>query len=390
LKSLSIATLALLLAAAPAALAQAGDAPSPPAPAPDGEALLRYQTQSVELAGYGVLQTQAAVLTGDDNLLANGDLAERPGFRIRRGRLGIEGRLYGRAAFGLAFEGTQTDAALLDAWLGYWVAPEFGFTVGAQKLPFSRFALTGSTRGALIERPLGVEAMAPFRQMGLTLQGNIANGMLRYAVGIYDGFERRANFHQGYVENLGLRGNRFNGMAFAGRLETQPLGPLGPYLADLRTTGERSAPLLGVGGAFYYEDGETTRSMGAEGDLLFKIYGLHLAFEYLWDTAEPSSTPTTTMTIPAETTRTALVAELGYAFQMRSQPLAFGGAFRMELLDDNTAIEDSGDALVLTGGLAAYWHKHHLKASLDYTHRAERHGLALDNDTLLLQLQLAL
>ena len=387
MQSRLLTPLAILLLVGPAASARAD---GPPAPAPDGEALLTYKTSVFELAGYGLLQTQAAVLTGADNLLADGDPAERAGFRIRRARLGVSGRVYGRGAFALSFEGTQSGATLLDAWLGYWVAPEFGFTVGARQVPFSRFALVSATKGALTERPLGVEAMAPFRQVGLTLRGDVADGMLRYAVGVYNGFERHANFHQGYVENPALNGNRFNRMAFAGRLETEPLGPLGPYMADLRTSGQRSAPLLGVGGAFYYDDGDTTKAMGAEGDLLFKIYGMHLAFEYLWDNGKPSSTPTTTMTIPAETTRTSMVTELGYAYQMRTQPIAFGGTFRMELLDDNTALDDSGDAMVLAGGLAAYWHKHHLKASLDYTHRAERHGLALDNDTLLLQLQLAL
>ncbi|MCB9729348.1 MAG: hypothetical protein H6744_15805 [Deltaproteobacteria bacterium] len=331
---------------------------------------------------YGLLQAQVALFAGDDNLLQDGDPAEQIGFRLRRARLGVEGWAWGAIDYALSIDLTAGKSVeLLDAWIGYRRFPTLGFTLGAHKVPFSRFALYGSGRGTLSERPLGVQALAPFRQVGLTLEGELG-GLISYAIGAYNGFERKTNFHEGYAENSGFDGNRFNKLAFAGRLSLEPLGALGKDVADLSGGGLR----VGVGAALYYSDGKTTKSAGWEVDLGLKIAGLHFLAEYIADTAEPKSVPTTTATIPASIDRHAFMTELGYYIAAAN----LGLAVRAELLDDNRDADNNGDELVLAGGVQYYWHRHHLKAMLDYTHRVELEGVDRDNQTLLLTLQFSL
>ncbi|MEZ4266268.1 MAG: porin [Myxococcota bacterium] len=335
-----------------------------------------------QLTFYGLLQSQIALYTGDDNLLQDGDPAERLGFRLRRARLGVNGWAWGVVDYSLSIDmSAGKSVELLDAWIGYRYFPTLGFTLGASKVPFSRFALYSSARGTLSERPLGTQALAPFRQVGLTLEGELG-GLIRYAIGAYNGFERNTNFHEGYVENAGFQGNRFNRLAFAGRLELQPLGDLGKDMADLDGGGLRA----GVGAGLYYSDGKTTKSAGWEIDLAVKIAGLHFIAEYIADTAEPKSVPTTTSTIPASVDRHAFTGELGYYIR----PVNLGVVVRAELLDDNRDADNNGDELVLGGGVQYYWHRHHLKAMLDYTHRVELEGSDRDNQTLLLTLQFSL
>jgi hypothetical protein len=335
-----------------------------------------------QLTFYGLLQSQIALYAGEDNLIEDGDPGERVGFRLRRARLGVSGWAWGVVDYSLSIDlSAGKSVELLDAWIGYRYFPTLGFTLGASKVPFSRFALYGSARGTLSERPLGVQALAPFRQVGLTLEGELG-GLIRYALGAYNGFERQTNFHEGYVENAGLQGNRFNRLAFAGRLELQPLGALGEDMADLDGGGLR----VGVGAGLYYSDGKTTKSAGWEVDLALKIAGLHFIAEYIADTAEPKSVPTTTATIPASVDRHAFVGELGYFIRA----INVGLAVRAELLDDNRDADNNGDELVLAGGVQYYWHRHHLKAMLDYTHRIELEGADRDNQTLLLTLQFSL
>jgi hypothetical protein len=167
-----------------------------------------------------------------------------------------------------------------------------------------------------------------------------------------------------------------------GRVELAPLGAVGTSLVDFERGGFR----IGLGGSAYYDRGRTVESYGWGIDMVMKLKGFHLAAEFLADSAEPSSEPTTPSTIPSQVERQSLVAELGYLILDDT----FGATVRVEWLDDNTRLENNGDSVIFTGGLQYYLHRHHLKAQLEYTHRAELHGLALDNDALMLQIQTAL
>ena len=173
----------------------------------DREHVLTFQRKRVRLALLAMVQTQLAFYTGADNLIADGDPAEKIGARLRRARFGFAGQLLDVIDFAVSAEANVHGLDLLDAWIGYRLGTPIGLAVGARKVPFSRFERVGAGRGALIERPLGVHAMAPGRQVGLTIEGNVADGMFKYAVGAYNGFERHTNFHEGYVQGTALLGN---------------------------------------------------------------------------------------------------------------------------------------------------------------------------------------
>ncbi len=368
------ALVALALAPAPALADAAADAA-------DAD-LVVIDSGLAQISLTGLLQTQIAPYVGDDAFVTNGDPAQEPGARIRRARLGFAGTVYGDTDFSLSLEATPGGVELLSAWVAWRGPADLSVYGGARRVPFSRFALVGAGRGALVDRPLAVRAMAPFRQVGLTVEGEVADGLFGWAVGAYNGFMRSTNFHQGYGEAAALEGNQFTNLAYAARLDLELLGPMGDGLADL----DQGPARFGIGAAFYYDDGKTVQTMGAEADLLLQIAGFHLAAELLWDSSEPAEQPTTTEAIPTAITRMSMVAEAGYVIL----PERLGATVRVELIDDDTELDDSGDQLIVTGGVQCYFRRHHLKAGLEFTHRSELEGLALDNDSLLAQLQLEL
>ena len=135
-----------------------------------------------------------------------------------------------------------------------------------------------------------------------------------------------------------------------------------------------------------HNEGATTRTTAWTADLVLKVAGLHVVAEYIADTSEPVVRPTTPQTIPAQADRFGFVLETGYMIL----PAQLGVSTRFELFDDDEAVENNGDQIVVTGGLQYYWHRHHFKASLDYVHREELHGPSRDNDTLFLSAHFAL
>ncbi|MDP6942974.1 MAG: porin [Myxococcota bacterium] len=358
---------------------------APPAPgsdAADKGDLVVLDGGAAQVAIYGLVGVQIAMYTGSDNLLQDGDAAEQPGFRLRRGRFGVRGWAFDYLEFMVSMETADFDVRPLDAWIAYRPFSFFGAVVGAHKVPFSRFATTGSAHGSLIERPLSVDAMAPYRQMGLTLEGSIGGGLATYAVGVYNGLDRHTNFHEGYVENAVFQGNRFNKVSVAGRLSLEPFGSVGPDIADLDGGGLR----IGVGTSVLHNEGATTRTTAWSADMVIKIKGFHFITEYIADTSEPTIRPTTPQTIPAQVDRFGFIASAGYMIL----PAQLGVSWRVELFDDDESVDNQGDQVVLTGGVQYYWHRHHFQASLNFVHREELYGPALDNDTLLLSAHFAL
>ncbi|MEC9071798.1 MAG: hypothetical protein VX938_05430, partial [Myxococcota bacterium] len=218
-------------------------------------------------------------------------------------------------------------------------------------------------------------------QVGFTLSGEIGGGMVQYAAGAYNGLERGVGFHQGYVGAVDQGGNQDGPLAFAARLSLAPRGSLGDDVADLD-----GGPLRVALSTSALRQRAGDRSLVAWSvDLALKVHGFHFVGEYITDYQEPLET----LADPSEATttdrldRTALVGEAGYIFMGGR----LGTAARVEWIDTNEAIDDEGDALVFTGGLQHIWHRHHLKAHLEYTFREELHGARLDNQTLLLRLQ---
>jgi len=391
---------ALALVTAPA-LAQTtqpdpiAEAPPPPSygkhdadrgdSASDFRDLLRLDAGPLTVAPVVLMQTQAIPYVGKDSFIPSGDPAERGGFRLRRARFGLEGKLYDRVPFKITAE-LSSDARgvtrINDAWFGYDKWKSFQFFAGARNVPFSRSAILDSGKSAMIERPLAVRTMAPFRQLGMSAEGHLWKGALNYALGVYNGLERSDRFFEGYTENSALLGNRFDGLTYAGRLESQPLGPLGSSIEDLKKGPFR----VGVGASFFFSNGGTRDILGAGGDVLLHSHGFHLLGELISNHASPHDVPTQPTTQISTVQSLAAIGEIGYV--LVKNRLAVNA--RIEWLDPNTSVKDEADSWLLSGGLAYHVLHDFLKAQLDFTHRQEIHGSSLKNDSLVFQLQLNL
>ncbi|WP_438007055.1 porin [Sorangium sp. So ce321] len=377
----------LAAAAPPVAAATPAPAGSDAAPAPDGLAGPQFQLSigRLVLAPIVLVQAQAALFAGEDALVQAGDVAEGQGFRMRRARLGFAGTLAGYVPFAVSGElaaGADASARISEAWIGYAHFPFANLYFGAHDVPFSRSAMTGAGEGALIERPLAVRAMAPFRQVGLHVEGHFRGRAFSYFAGMFNGFQRSDQFFAGYVENAASFGNRFDDIAYVARLATEPLGPLPRSIQDLAV----SRPRLGAGASYFFSNGGTRDIHGVGADVLFHAAGAHALAELLWSQSRPERAPTQPLGQLAPVTSLGLVGEVGYFVR----PIKLGVSARFEWLDPNLDVSDETDSWALTAGASYHFIDNVLKAQADFTHRQEVHGLALDNDAVALQLQLNL
>jgi hypothetical protein len=347
---------------------------------------LELRLDPLVIAPVVLVQVQAVPYVGDDAFYQSGDIAEEPGFRMRRARVGFAGELYDVAPFEVSAELVSDQGAtarLNDAWIGYRFREWLEVYAGAHKVPFSRAAIMSAGSMALIERPLSVKAMAPIRQVGVHVEGSFFDGALHYYAGVWNGFQRSDQFYWGYQNNATSFGNRFDDLAYSARIATEPLGKLGSEVADF----EHSPHLkLGGGVAYFFSDGGTRDIHGGEADMLVHWKGLHFMGEVLFSQVDPEDVPTQPTTQIARIKSLAGYGEVGYAILM--DRLAVSA--RVEWVDPNLDVSSESDSLVITGGASYFVVEELIKAQLDYMHRQELGGSSLKNDILALQLQLKL
>jgi hypothetical protein len=358
---------------------------------PSFKEYLRLHAGPLSIEPEVLMQVQAMPYVGSDAALESGDAADRPGLRFRRARFGFEGRLFHRIPFEINAEfnadvTTNPGLILHDAWFGYDRLRFLQIFVGTMDVPFSRSALTGAGDSALIERPFAVRAMSPFHQLGARLEGHLLNGGLNYYLGLFNGLEKTSYFYTGYVENPGFQGNRFEGVTYAGRVTSEPLGGLGRTMEDLHHGKLRIA----AGASAFYSNAGTVGVLGLGGDLLLHFRGLHVLGEFLANRSTPTMQPTQPTNQSATITSYGGVAEAGYVILKER----LGVTARFERIVPNTqsnvASMDPGDSWILVGGASYHILNDFLKAQVDYTHREELHGPSLKNDTLVFQAQLNL
>ena len=339
----------------------------------------------IRLAPILLIQAQASPYAGEDSLHQAGDIAERPGFRLRRARMGLRGDVQEKVRFAVSAElGSEDAGALLvhDAWAGYTAMPYLQVFAGARDVAFSRSALTGAGDSALIERPLAVRAIAPFTQVGIQVEGHFADEAFSYYAGVYNGFQRSNQFFEGHAASYAPLGNRFEGVALAGRVATEPLGQLGRTIQDVAHSPLR----IGVGGDYFFSRGGARTLHGAGGDVLLHVAGLHVLAELLWLRASPREEPTQPITQIEAISSMGVVGEAGYMIIART----LGVSARVEWIEPDPDADNEGDNLVTTAGVSYHAFDDLLKAQLEFTHREELFGLSLENDALTLQLQLSL
>lgn len=332
------------------------------------------------------IEMRAGLLTGEDNQRVRGDLVERPGFGIPRARLGATGHLTDEVTYAIvtdlaAAQGgvlAGTGGALTDAWIGYQRYRFAKMWFGVRTMPFSYSAILSSSDSGLSERARSSDAMAPFRQVGLTLGGDYELANLSWRVGIYNGFDRQSAFYQGIESPAGTRGNRFHGYSGVARLQVQPLGKVGDSVADL----DGGTLRLSLGGGAYVNDSGSAWMTGQSADLHVKVAGAHLLVEWIRDTAEPVQKPTTAATLSETVKRQAMSAEVGMTHGK------LGVALRADLVDPNVEIDNNDDELWLSAAVTWHFIANMSRIQLQYDHRHVLHGLPYDNDTLLAKIAL--
>jgi hypothetical protein len=352
---------------------------------PDYESgMLSFERGDMRIALGARMAIHAAMYTGDNTLLTNGDLLEGPGFRLRRTRITLGGQFIEGVRFGVGvelFDQEKSDGPLLEAFVDVTPWAFLGATVGLIKTPFSYSQLQSSGALPHLDRGFVIRALTPDRQLGLVLRSQPWGDRLTIEAGVFNGMQRARFPYQGY-EGIGISmGNRFGGASFMGRLEFEPLGDLGRETADVAHS---RRPRVGLGGGFLYDTGGSIHTMIWSAYLHAKWMGAHVLAEYVGDQAKPDKEPTTTSRITTTIERMGVTGEVGYMIL----PELLGLALRVEWLDLNRALEDEHDSLALTATATVYAVRNLLKFQLEYTHRMELHGVKVANDSVLAGLQL--
>lgn len=193
------------------------------------ESRFGLQLGGLKLSPMVLLQIQSLQFIGEDTYLQALDAGENEGFRIRRARLGFDGVLYDVLPFSISTElaGEEGTARLLDAWFGVSALDYVQFKVGAHKVPFSATALAPAALGSLIERPFGVRAMAPFRQVGFQIFGHLANHAFGYHLGTYNGLQRSDTFFWRIHRGSGDRRQSFRRVFPCAKIDYPAIGTAG-------------------------------------------------------------------------------------------------------------------------------------------------------------------
>lgn len=324
---------------------------------------------SVNLFG----QVQGAAWVGEKALIENWDPATTEGFRLRRARIGFHGTAHKWLGLNLVvdmFEQEGGGNTISTAAIVAYPLPELNIVAGTAPLPFSRGSMTSSSTLQMIERPVSVTQLSPPSQLGAAFMGGIADGVLEYAVGAYNG-------GTGYV-----KGDVGKGLLYAARLQVSPLGPMPAEESDLW-----GSPLrVSLGCAGYFSNDSSIETTAASADIRIKWHGFSLLGEVLWDRRVPQDKPVLPETLPDT------VERLGWYVQ--------GGAFvlpgllelagRYEWYDDQRSLPDAGDLWLASGGLNVFLAKGLFKLQVNYIRKVERKVPDIPNDIVFGQVQVNL
>ena len=133
--------------------------------------------------------------------------AGKNGFFVGNARLQVKGVLDNK--FGYQLQANFINSpSILDANVYYNVTSNFSVKAGLFKAPFSYEYLTGAAAIDFVNRSAVVNQLAPKRQVGVQLQGTVAEGKLKYSAGMFNG--------NGYGGNQ----NDDNNFLYTARLET--------------------------------------------------------------------------------------------------------------------------------------------------------------------------
>ena len=148
---------------------------------------------------------------------------------VRRARPIIEARLPGPFFFRIMADLAGGKIDVPDAYVESALDPRIGLRIGKFKSPFSLEVLQSTALVPFLELSLSSQ-LAPNRDIGGQLQGDFGNGLLSYAVGVFDGVADGSSLDADWNRSKDI----------AGRLFTQPFRKFEPLKG------------FGVGGSFTY------------------------------------------------------------------------------------------------------------------------------------------
>lgn len=128
----------------------------------------------------GLVQADQRLFFGDD------EVPQNDSFLFRRIRPTIEGSFGSLVGFRLTPEFAGDSATIVDAYVDVKFDPAYTLRVGKVKGPIGLERLQSGGATALIERAFPTE-LAPNRELGAQLQGELAAGRVNYVVGVYNG-----------------------------------------------------------------------------------------------------------------------------------------------------------------------------------------------------------
>ena len=330
----------------------------------------------------GLLQVWATAYDQDENPLTDpasyGDPEDDPGFKIRRARVGLEGK-EGGARYDLTFGFSSgydalggppdTDIQLISASGGLKAGKGVWVDAGVVKVPTSRSFLMSASELALGDRPVGSNALVPAREVGVTVDARVGGGdglRGRGRVGVFNG-------------NGSLVGDDNAGKMVAARLE----GMVGPG-ETYKTFGKVDGLTVGFAGDVVYSADLVTNNLHYGGDMLVRVAGLALLVEGHMSTITPTNTELDLPGTLGETPRVGTVAQLGYSVK-RWEPVV-----RFSTFDDHTAFDDNGDVAIGEGGVVWHGKADQIRAGALYVSRLELAGRPVANDSARLWMQLRL
>ena len=219
----------------------------------------------------GLLQVDGRAFL-NDSTLANNDT-----FVARKIRPILAGTVLGLTDFYFAPDFGNNAQIVADAFLDTHPRPWLRLRFGKFKQPYGLERLQADQDLVFIERGLD-QNLTPQREVGVQLWGDVAGGIVRYEVGLFNG-----------TPDYGLQdidNNKWK--TWGGRIFIQPFNTPG-----LRSLGRLG---LGIAGSTGVENGSTALTSGAASNTwlpAFKSAGQNTIFNYI------SSTTDTTLTIVA-------------------------------------------------------------------------------------------
>jgi phosphate-selective porin OprO/OprP len=172
----------VVLTSASAAWAQAPAAPTPPARVVAGQDGIAIES------GNGDFRLQMGVLAQFDGRFALGDSNEQyvDTFAFRRLRPYLRGRFARRFEFYLNPDFAGGTLVVQDAYVDTVFAPALRIRVGKGKTPFGMERLHSASNLLFIDRALPTQ-LAPNRDLGVQVLGDLSGGVVSYLAGVMNG-----------------------------------------------------------------------------------------------------------------------------------------------------------------------------------------------------------